>query len=504
MYEHGTGEGLGPIPRALYRADQTRELDRIAMEEFGLGDGALMERAGAAAFAFLRRRWPGAKQVVVVCGRGNNGGDGYVLARLGREAGLTAQVLMVAGAPNSGDAASAHDRARAAGVAMADFDEAALGGVDVIVDAVLGTGVERTVEGEWARALEAIGEATSPVLALDVPSGLHADSGRVLGTAVQADATMSFIGLKAGLFTADGPDCAGQILFDDLGVPEEIYRRVDPYVLRIGHGSLDGVLPRRRRNSHKGSFGTVLVIGGGPGMPGAACLAGEAAYRVGAGRVLLGTHGSHAPYINAMHPELIGHDLSEPDALADLARVADVIAIGPGLGQSSWAQRLFACTLESDRPKVVDADALNLLAREPMQRDDWVLTPHPGEAGRLLATATASVQADRYGSAESLAQTYGGVAVLKGAGTVVAAADGLSVCDRGGPVLASAGTGDVLTGAVAGLLAQGVAPAPAARMAVWVHACAGEMLAAGGERGGLARELLPLLREPLRQLQTHD
>jgi hydroxyethylthiazole kinase-like uncharacterized protein yjeF len=501
MHEHGTGEGLGPIPRALYRAEQTRELDRIAMEEYGLGDGVLMERAGAAAFAFLRRRWPGANRVVVACGRGNNGGDGYVLARLAREAGLEVEVLAVAGSPAGGDAARAHDRARDAGVAITDFAEAVLADADVIVDAVLGTGVGRTVAGEWAQALAAIGRASAPVLALDLPSGLHGDSGRVLGTAVEADATMSFIGLKAGLFTGEGPDHAGQILFDGLGVPEAVYR-LEPYVLRITQDSLDGVLPRRRRNSHKGSFGTVLVVGGGPGMPGAACLAAEAAYRVGAGRVLLATHASHAPYINAMHPELIVHDLGEPARLQDLARAADVIAIGPGLGQSPWAQQVFSHALESNRPKVVDADGLNLLSREPGQRDDWILTPHPGEAARLLATDTGSIQEDRYASAQALVQAYGGVAVLKGAGTVVAAADGLSVCDRGGPVLASAGTGDVLTGAVAGLLAQGVDPAQAARMAVWVHACAGEMLAAGGERGGLARELLPLLREPLRQLET--
>ncbi len=503
MHEHGTGEGLAPFPEELYRAEQARELDRIAMEQFALGDGVLMERAGAAAFTFLRRRWPGARSLAVVCGRGNNGGDGYVVARLAQEAGLSPRVLTVAGEPAAGDAAAALVRAREAGVPLAALDGAALGGADVIVDAVFGTGLERPVEGVWAQALAAINAAQAPVLALDLPSGLHADSGRILGVAVRADATVSFIALKAGLFTADGPDCGGVVIFEDLGVPEAAYARVTPWARRITPESLAGCLPPRPYNSHKGSYGCVLVVGGAPGMPGAACLAGEAAYRAGAGRVLLATHGSHAPYVNAMHPELIVHDVSEPRDLRPLLGEAKVVAIGPGLGQATWAQQLLASVLETGIPKVVDADALNLLAREPWERGDWILTPHPGEAARLLAVDTASIQADRYGSAQAVADAYGGITVLKGAGTIVAGAAPLSVCDRGGPALATAGTGDVLTGAIAGLLAQGVTPAAAARAGVWVHARAGEMLAAGGERGGLARELLPLLREPLRQLEAH-
>jgi hydroxyethylthiazole kinase-like uncharacterized protein yjeF len=504
MHEHGTGEGLAPFPELLYRADQARELDRIAMEQFALGDGVLMERAGAAAFAFLQRRWPGAKSVAVVCGRGNNGGDGYVLARLALQAGLSVRVLAVAGEPSGGDAAVALGRAREAGVAIGPLDVASLADVDVVVDAVFGIGLTRPVEGVWAEALAAINAAPAAVLSLDVPSGLQADNGHILGVAVHADATVCFIALKAGLFTADGPDCAGVLIFEDIGVPEAALSAVAPWVRRITQASLAHCLPPRRLNSHKGSFGCVLVVGGAPGMPGAATLAGEAAYRVGAGRVLLATHGSHAPYINAVHPELIVHDVSAPDALRTLLPQAQVIAIGPGLGQSTWAQELLAAVLESDIAKVIDADALNLLAREPWERADWILTPHPGEAGRLLGVDTGSVQLDRYGCAKAVADAYGGVAVLKGAGTVVAGDDALNVCDRGDPALATAGTGDVLTGAIAGLLAQGLSPVTAACAGVWIHACAGEMLAAGGERGGLARELLPLLRQPLRQLESDD
>jgi len=504
MHEHGTGEGLAPFPELLYRADQARELDRIAMEEFALGDTVLMERAGAAAFAFLQRRWPGAKSIVVVCGRGNNGGDGYVLARLALQAGLSVRALTVAGEPAGGDAAAALARAREAGVAVGPLESAPLAQADVVVDGVFGTGLERPVEGSWAEALAAMNAAPAPVLALDVPSGLQADSGRVLGVAVHADATVCFIALKAGLFTADGPDCAGVLIFDDLGVPEAAFSSVAPWVRRITQGSLAHCLPPRRLNSHKGSYGCVLVVGGAPGMPGAAILAAEAAYRVGAGRVLLATHGSHAPYINAVHPEVIVHDASAPQTLRALLAQAQTVAIGPGLGQSTWAQELLAAVLETDIPKVVDADALNLLAREPLERSDWVLTPHPGEAARLLGVDTASIQGDRYGSAQAVADAYGGITVLKGAGTVISGNDSLNVCDRGGPALATAGTGDVLTGAIAGLLAQGVTPATAACAGVWIHARAGEMLAAGGERGGLAHELLPLLREPLRQLESDD
>lgn len=496
---------MGRLPTTLYRADQCRELDRIAMTQFDLGDGVLMARAGDAAFRCLRSRWPGAHRLVVVAGPGNNGGDGYVVARLAKEAGLDSLVAYV-GDPErqQGDALAAREQAGATGVAIRPFGKELLTNADLVVDALFGTGLARAAEGVWREAIEAMNACAAPVQALDIPSGLHVDSGSLPGVAVRAEQTVCFIALKAGMFTADGPDCCGEILFDDLEVPGEVFRAMTPHATRITAGTVTGLLPPRPRNTHKGDAGRVLVIGGGPGMAGAVQLAGVAAYRAGAGLVTVATTPGHASGLPVAHPELIVHAAADRAALRALAAPVDAVAIGPGLGQSPWAQELLAAVLELRLPTVVDADALNLLAREPWQADFWILTPHPAEAARMLRCTTADVQADRYQATQALVEAYGGVVVLKGAGTVVARHGQLAVCDAGHPVLATAGTGDVLTGVIAGLLGQGLEPWDAARMGVFIHARGGELLGREGARGGMASDLMPLLRRVLNGLVARD
>lgn len=494
------------LPEALYTAAQVRELDRLAIEACKIPGVTLMRRAGEAAFDLLRARWPRARRVAVVCGSGNNGGDGYVIARLAREYGLTVIALGL-DAPEKikGDAATARKKAKSAGVAMRNFQADLLGGQDIIVDALLGTGLEREVDGEWCAAIEAINHSHIPVLAVDIPSGLNADTGRVMGAVVRASATMTFIGLKPGLFTGTGREHAGEIFFNDLKVPPDIYAKVPVMIKRLTEASLHGLMPMRRQDMHKGDAGHVLVIGGDRGMPGAARLAGESAYRAGAGLVILATHPEHAAHISAACPELIVHGVATPEALRPLLARADVIAMGPGLGQGEWGNALFGTVLDTKLPMVVDADALNILAADPLMHADWILTPHPGEAARLLGLPIEEIQADRFAAVHELVASFGGVCVLKGSGTLIASLyDGVvSVCDRGNPGMASGGMGDVLTGVIAGLRAQGLISPMAARLGVWAHAAAGDDAAANGEAGMMARDLLPQLRHRLNRLVGH-
>ena len=485
------------LPTTLYRAAQVRELDRIAIEEFGIPGAVLMGRAGEAAFRSMRLHWPKVRRIAVVCGLGNNGGDGYVIARLAAEAGLDVGVLQV-GDPQrlQGDALRARRLLDATPVVVYPFDVRALSDADLIVDALLGTGLKGEPHGEWREAIQAINAADKPVLAVDIPSGLDADTGCVQGAAVRAALTVTFIGLKQGMVTADGPDHCGVIQFNDLGVPSEVFARVAASATRIELKDLPR-LPGRRRNSHKGDYGRLLVIGGEHGMAGALRLCGEAALRVGAGLVYLATRADHAAVISAQRPELLCYGVERPEQLAPLLERADVIAIGPGLGQSEWASQLLARVLDTGLPLVVDADALNLLALEPLRRDNWILTPHPGEAARLLKTNTSEIQNDRFTAATDLQKRYGGVVVLKGAGTLVVTEQRVEVCSAGNPGMASAGMGDVLTGVIAGLIAQGLGLEEAARLGVCLHAAAGDKAAQQGERGLIASDLLPWLRPML-------
>jgi NAD(P)H-hydrate epimerase len=377
---------------------------------------------------------------------------------------------------------------------------------DVIIDALFGTGLERPLEGEWRTAIEAMNASGRPIFAIDIPSGLHADSGQVLGAAVRAALTLSFIGLKAGLFTGQGREYSGLIRFDDLGVPDALFTGVTPLARRITQRNLHGLLAPRARHAHKGNAGRVLVVGGQPGMPGAVRLTGEAAYRAGAGLVVLATHSAHVASIGAARPELIAYGVNDAPAIQSLLAGAHALAVGPGLGQGEWGHGLWQAVLAADQPLVVDADALNLLAAQPATRTDWVLTPHPGEAARLLGVSVADIQSDRFAAARAIAQRYGGVCVLKGSGTLIAAHDDqpLWLCDRGNPGLATGGSGDVLTGAIAALLAQGLVPFAAARLGVWAHASAGDQAAANGERGILASDLLQPLRTILNGMATQN
>jgi hydroxyethylthiazole kinase-like uncharacterized protein yjeF len=485
-------------PTAIYSAAQVRALDAWEIEKRRVPGFTLMTRAAESALKVLRTRWPEAKRLAVVCGAGNNGGDGYVLARLARAAGLDALVLAAA-APDTlgGDARRAEEEWLATGGSAHPFAADALSGCDVIVDALLGIGLTGAPRPETLIVIRAINSARRPVLALDIPSGLNADTGAVHGAAVRAEITVTFVALKSGLFLGAGAEHAGVVLLEDLGVVAPMLPQFTPLLRRIDEGELAESLPRRPRDSHKGSNGRVLVVGGGPGMPGALRLAGEAALRVGAGLVTVAGAAENLVAVTATRPELIYLPVAAHPDVGDAMRAADVLAIGPGLGTGDWAQRLWTDALAAGVPAVADADALNLLARSPVKLPPhWVITPHPGEAARLLGTDVPAVQADRLGAVRELHARYGAVVVLKGAGTLVAsgATADIALCERGNPGMATAGMGDVLTGVIAGLRAQCGDRAGAARMGVLVHALAGDSAAQGGQRGLIASDVIAELR----------
>lgn len=485
------------LRQRLYSPAAIREIDAAAIRALGIGGLGLMKRAGAAAYGSLRRRWPSARRLCVVCGTGNNGGDGYIVARLAQEDGLEVELMTLSDSEKLwGDALAAAQTFKAAGGHDQPFTAEALADADVIVDAIVGTGLDRPLMGGWADAVRAINASGKPVLAIDVPSGLHGETGAILGCAVEATATVTFIAYKSGLFTGAAPAVVGELELAGLGVPDAAFGGVDVRAGLVERQAVAAALAPRPRDAHKGNFGHVLVIGGDLGMGGAARMAAEAAARVGAGLVSLATRPEHCAGLLAARPELMCHGVTAAADLQPLLDRASTVVLGPGLGRHAWGRALFDAALDFGGPILVDADGLNLLAETPRRNDRWVLTPHPGEAGRLLGVAASQIQQDRFAAAERLVERFGGVVVLKGAGTVIKGSGALpAVCQTGNPGMASGGMGDVLSGVIGGLLAQGMVPAEAAAIGVWLHGAAADRAAVDGERGLLALDLMPHLRE---------
>src|ERR1700722_19037074 len=428
-------------PSLLYSSAQVRALDAHAIAQ-GTSGYILMKRAGEAALRALRSRWPKALRIVVLAGGGNNGGDGYVLARFAQAAGLSATVL-AAVAPDQlrGDARTACQDFRSSGGHIVPYSALLLAPAEVIVDALLGTGLTSAVRAPLSEGIEAINACGRPVLALDLPSGLNADNGAVMGVAVRADCTISFVALKTGLFLGDGPEYSGRLLFDDLEVTPPAEARFTALLERLGEGEIAHALPSRRRQANKGDFGRVLIVGGGAGMPGAVRLAGETCLRVGAGLVTVATARENVAAIAAGRPELILHAIERPEDLDGPLRTASVVAVGPGLGRTDWAHALLDRVLASGKPLVIDADALNQIAeRALVVPAGSVLTPHPGEAGRLLGQRTASVQAHRVVALRQMCAPHrGAIVVLQCSGTLVGTVAPNTIyglCERGNPAMA--------------------------------------------------------------------
>ncbi|AKK67441.1 bifunctional ADP-dependent NAD(P)H-hydrate dehydratase/NAD(P)H-hydrate epimerase [Xanthomonas translucens pv. undulosa] len=477
----------------LYDTAAARRIDAQATALLG-GDGyPLMQRAGQAAWQTLLQHWPQAQRILVACGSGNNGGDGYVLARLAHCAGRRVRVLQLSG-PQSALAQRACTDYIGVGGRIEVFD-AALAGADVVVDALLGIGLNRAPDAELAALLGALAGLGAPVLALDVPSGVDAEHGSVPGAVLPATLTVQFIVAHAGLHTGAALNKVGATALATLEVPAAAFDGCVVQAQAWTSAALAARLAPRRRDSHKGDSGHVLCIGGNLGSGGAVMLTAEAALRSGAGLVSVATRAAHVAPLLARCPEAMTHAVEDGAALAPLLRKASVLALGPGLGQDGWAQELWRLALAAELPVVIDADALNLLAQAPRVLPNAVLTPHPGEAGRLLGIAAAEVQRDRFAAAATLAKRYQAVVVLKGAGSIVAAPGQVPrVIAAGNPGMAVGGMGDLLTGVIAALRAQGLAAFEAASVGALLHAAAGDRAAAEGQRGLLPSDLLPALR----------
>ncbi len=480
------------LPEKLYSAEQVRELDRIAIQEYEIPGFELMMRAAQTSFKNIRMNWREIEAIAVFCGSGNNAGDGYVLAQIFMEAGFSVVVYAVAPpAKLKGDSLTAYQAYKEIGGKTKDYHPDAEYVASIFVDALLGTGINRDISGRYSDAIETINTADQPVIALDIPSGINADTGVKMGSAVCADATISFIGLKQGLFTGDAAGYCGKIYFSDLDVPDQVYQQV-PTVVKLMQPPY---LCQRERCAHKGDYGHVLIIGGDKGYSGAARLAAEAAARLGAGLVSVATHIDHAGYMDLILPEIMCHGVENQQQLQPLLEKASIIVIGPGLGQSERAKELLQATIATDKPLLVDADGLNLLAKKPSQKNNWVLTPHPGEAARLLGCTTADIHRDRFAAVLAIQKKYGGQCVLKGSGTLISDGQSIVVSTTGNPGMASGGMGDVLTGVIASLMAQGMDNNRAARTGVYIHGKAADIAAEEqGERGMFASDLMVYLR----------
>ena len=479
-------------PFSLYSPEQLRVLETRGTEACAGDAFALMARAGQAAWRCVLKHWPHAQRIVVACGPGNNGGDGYVLAARARDSGRDVRVLRIA-PPASPLALRACEDYIAAGGTIAET----LGEVDLIVDALFGIGLSRAPEAAAAALIESINAHPAPVLALDVPSGIDARSGSAAGSAVVADRTVQFIARHRGLRTGAALDRAGELELATLDLSPSLFDGIEPAAFACRADVLHGFFPLRPRDLHKGRNGHVLCIGGDAGSGGAVMLAVDAALHCGAGLASVATRTAHVPALLARRPEAMVHAVEGTTDVACLLERAGVIAIGPGLGQGEWGCRLFDAVLACDKSRVFDADALNLLAQSPRrlhERD--VITPHPGEAARLLGIAIAEVQRDRFAAATALCERYGAVVALKGAGSIVASPDTVpAVICAGNPGMAVGGMGDLLTGCIAALLAQGFAPRDAAIAGALLHAAAGDAAARDeGERGLLPSDLLPWMR----------
>ena len=441
------------IPHSIWHADDLRRAEKEAADSLGITLYELMLRAGEAAFNVARSAYPQAARWLILCGHGNNGGDGYVVARLAVAAGIRVTLLALeSDKPLPEEASAAREAWLNAGGVIHAPDIVWPEEVDLIVDGLLGTGLRSAPRENIAALIEHANRHSAPVVALDIPSGLIAQTGATPGAVIQAAHTVTFIALKPGLLTGKARDVVGVLHHHSLGL-ESWLAGQETYLARFDASQLAAWLPPRRPTSHKGDHGRLVIIGGDRGTAGAIRMTGEAALRCGAGLVRVLTRIENIAPIVTARPELMVHELT-PQSLEESLEWADVVAIGPGLGQQAWGKQALQKVENFRKPMLWDADALNLLAINPDKRHNRILTPHPGEAARLLNCSVAEIESDRLLSAQRLVKRYGGVAVLKGAGTVVASDETQGIIDAGNAGMASGGMGDVLSGIIGALLGQ--------------------------------------------------
>ncbi|MDN7125526.1 NAD(P)H-hydrate dehydratase [Pseudidiomarina sp. 1APP75-32.1] len=496
------------VQQLVYRTEQVRERELEAAESLSVSAEQLMQRAAKSCLAALERQYPAPARVMILCGAGNNGGDGWVLARLARTHGYRVQV--VAAQPKSDlakQAAAAWEDEQGTVEPLEKLDRTHIAEYDVIVDAMLGTGLSRDLDASYCRAVETLNDAKNFhklwVLSIDCPTGLQSDRGVAIPVAVEADYTVTMVALKPGLLTAQAAHYVGRLELAELGIAAAFQHLEQPFATLVEQDDVARHLPPRSRTSHKGRHGHVVIVGGAPGMSGAVVLAGRAALRAGAGKVSVLTHPESHALIASAQPELMVSSTeaaSKTDVVKFLER-ADAVVLGPGLDQQDWGARLCQWVLGTEVPVLLDADGLNVVAQHRAWANRsaplWI-TPHPGEAARLLDTTSDAIEQDRWQAVRRLAQELNAFALLKGAGTLIVGPESetIRICTRGSPALAVGGSGDVLSGIAGSLIAQGLAAEAILPCAAWLHGRAGEQAAIAGERGTLPSDLM----DPLRKL----
>lgn len=498
----------------VFTAEQVRLLDRQCINDYGIDGYTLMVQAGEAIFSNLLSRWSDVQQLLILCGKGNNGGDGFVVARLAKQHDIQVQLVLLGELDDlQGEAKQAAEDAIEAGLRITPVAHIQWPNANedtVIIDALLGTGLSDNVSDELEQLINKVNHSPCDVLAVDVPTGLNATTGQIMGASIEATSTVTMLAHKQGLFTGDGPMVCGQVSLAALSIPNAAREN------QVATGSLVNwmqlsQLPffaKRAMNSHKGMFGHVMIIGGDLGCGGAVSLATGSALRCGAGLVSVATRPEHVSAVLARHPEAMVHGVNSGQDLEPLLTRSDVIVVGPGLGQSYWGEQLLQQVMKLETPVVLDADALNILAKKRLAHNlskrISVLTPHPGEAARLLNADMQnedvdnhSIQADRFVHAKTLAEMYSSSVVLKGLGSVVHTQRKMSICDNGNAGMATAGMGDVLSGIVGGLLAQQSQDRQQLTTylhdlvcsAVCLHSAAADQIAEHGQVGMLAGDL---------------
>lgn len=501
------------LPNPLYSAQAVREMDYFAIEEQGIDGFELMNKAARFSFHALVKQWPDTNNLVVLCGCGNNAGDGYIVAALAKKRGWNVEVFF-ASPPEKlkGDVLAAYHHCIEAKTTCKEFDQLRFKKLcgnknTVVVDALLGTGLNSEVKGLYAEIIQTVNQQDCPILALDIPSGLSANTGQTLGVAIKADLTATFIGLKFGLLTGSGRQYSGKIVFSDLGLVLDTFKHIAPIADRLDLNNLLKALTPRPRDAHKGNCGHVMIIGGDLGYGGAIVLATTAAARMGTGLATVITHEAHRTALLNSIPEAMIFTSQNMQDIEHALKKANVIIIGPGLGQSAWSEKMLLAALNSDKPLVIDADALNLLSTKfysvlessTFKTKHHIFTPHPGEAARMLKSNTSEIQSDRVMAVKALQNKWGGNFLLKGSGSLICSNKGsISLCPYGNPGMASGGMGDVLSGLIGGLLAQGLEPTYALQLAVCLHAKAADIASSEyGERGLLASDMIPIARQLL-------
>ncbi|KPV96609.1 Bifunctional NAD(P)H-hydrate repair enzyme Nnr [Pseudoalteromonas sp. P1-9] len=481
------------LPQFAYSAQQVKDNEAIVASQHNVEMYALMQQAAASVFQLLMLKYGNCDKVQVIAGGGNNGGDGYWVANYALQHELDVTVFSVKDVNQlAGDAKRAYlDYIKQGGKVVDSLDTSA----DVYIDALLGIGFCGELSSEYSDVINHINQQHKPIIAVDLPSGLNATTGEVAKACINANYTVSFISLKQGLLSGNAKQHVGNLYFAGLGLADAFIEYVKPLSKLVNYDALKASLPVRHINSYKQQLGHVLLIGGDKPMPGAIRIAAESCLRAGAGLVSVATHPENRAIVVQGRYELMVHAVDHATELEPLIEKADVCVIGPGLGLSNWSKTVWQAIEKVNKPIIIDADGLNLLAQKPINLAHMIITPHSGEASRLLGIPSSEIELNRFDSVSKLAKQYNAIALLKGVGSLVANSHHTVINTSGRASMASAGMGDCLSGIIAGLIAQGMPNFEAVQLAVNIHGRAAEIAEQQGKRGMLVSDLYPLIRK---------